>query len=116
MSNLKETLESESQHTPIDPSLDITSEHFDPLKALYADNVPIPYKKAKVYDNISKYESAVIKKKNEATTSKETSHSTNPTSILSNTQTKTNKLKTFPAPDEPFVRRFLPHQRNKAFR
>lgn len=114
MSNSKQTSESESQQSPIDPSVDITSEHFDPLKALYSENVTVPYKNAKVYDNVSKYESAVIRPKtiqNVATTSKETPHSTNSTSILSNTQTKT-----LTASDEPFARRFLPHQRKKAFR
>lgn len=88
----------------IDPSLDITSEHFDPLKALYSDNVYIPYKNAKVYDNISKFESAVMRSKtNEATTS---------TASLSNARTNTAKVNNrFRASDEPVVRRFLPHQR-----
>lgn len=108
MSNVKQKPENEGECTN-DPSTDITSELFDPLKALYSENVKIPYKNAKVYDNISKYESSVIRPKiikNEATTSNQT---TNSKSILSNTRTSMTSVS-----DEPFTRRFLPHQRMKA--
>lgn len=102
MSNPKVESEREKE---IDPSIDITSEHFDPLKALYSENVNCKYKNAKVYDNISQFESLVMRSKktgNEATTS---------TSILSNTRTNTSKVNKFSASDEPVIRRFLPHQR-----
>lgn len=108
------TADENKSEAEIDPTLDITSELFDPLKALYAENVIIPYKNAKVYDNISKYESSVLRPKsktsgNEATTSNQSTNS-----ILSNARTSTAKLNKFGASDEPVVRRFLPHQR-KAF-
>lgn len=108
----------EENKKEIDPSLDVTSEHFDPLKALYSENVYIPYKNAKVYDNISKFESLVLRpmwkttSENEATTSKQSTNSS--TSISSNTQTNTAKANKYSASDETVVRRFLPHQR-KAF-
>lgn len=104
------TAEESKSEAEIDPTLDITSELFDPLKALYAENVIIPYKNAKVYDNISKYESSVLRPKSKTSGNEATSQqSTN--SILSNTRTSRGK---FGASDEPVVRRFLPHQR-KAF-
>lgn len=98
----------------IDPTLDITSEHFDPLKALYSDEMIIPYKNAKVYDNISKYESAVRSKATKKTDNQVATTSTKSTSNLSNTRTNTAKVNKFSASDEPVIRRFLPHQR-KAF-
>ncbi|KAG4079855.1 hypothetical protein HA402_014986 [Bradysia odoriphaga] len=98
--------ENDSEETD-DPTLDITSEHFDPLKALYAKNVKVPYKNAKVYDNLSQYESAINKSK---TTGKQTTnHSTNAESAPSSSNTQT-KAKRFDVSDEPVVRRFLPHQ------
>lgn len=69
-----------------DPSLDFCSEHFNPLKALYAPNVIVPVPNARTYDNLAKYESvrrgiAVGKKVKEQT-----------------------------APSSNFERKFLPHQ------
>lgn len=42
-------------------STDVYSEKFDPLKALYSDKARIPVPEAPVFDNISKFESAVLK-------------------------------------------------------
>lgn len=39
-----------------DESLDIKSDKFDPLKALYSSKIRVPLTNVKVYDNISKYE------------------------------------------------------------
>lgn len=47
----------------IDPELDIRSERFNPLKALYSPDIPVSIENAKIYDNISQFESNVIKKK-----------------------------------------------------
>lgn len=95
------------QEKGLDPSLDITSEHFDPLKALYSENVYIPYKNAKVYDNIWKYESDVIgNKSTNNVVAKTSNQSTDSKTVLPNTQTNTARVN-----DEPVVRRFLPHQR-----
>lgn len=114
MSNIEHKSENESEQNTMDPSIDITSEHFDPLKALYSENVAIPYKNAKVYDNISKYESCVVKTKvasNEATTS----NKTDPTDSTVLPDTRTNARKTnFNVSNEPITRRFLPHQRIRA--
>lgn len=104
MSNPKTVVDTDCKKE-YDPTLDLTSEHFDPLKALYSDNVTVPYKNAPVYDNISKYYSAVHGPKR---TDNASNQSTSSTAISSNTRTKMNK---FSASDEPVVRRFLPHQR-----
>lgn len=112
MSNSKKT-ENEPQKE-YDPALDVYSEHFDPLKALYSDKFVVPCKNAKVYDNLSQFESKVMRPRpagNEATTSKQ---SQNSATISSNTRTNTTKASKFSVSDEPVVRRFLPHQR-KAF-
>lgn len=99
--------ESDSDETD-DPTLDITSEHFDPLKALYAKHVKVPYKKAKVYDNLSQYESAINRSK---TIGKQTTNqSTNSDSATTSSNTRTTARK-FGVSGEPVVRRFLPHQR-----
>lgn len=108
--------DSKASENEIDPTVDIASEHFDPLKALYSENVRIPYKNAKVYDNVSQYESKVLRPKtntaeNEASTSIQ---STSSAAIPSNVRTDSMKAKKFSVSDEPVVRRFLPHQR-KAF-
>ncbi|KAJ8667491.1 hypothetical protein QAD02_009154 [Eretmocerus hayati] len=42
-------------------STDIYSEKFDPLKALYSDQVCVPVPDAPVFDNLSKFESVVLK-------------------------------------------------------
>lgn len=79
------------------PELDIRSELFDPLKALYSNDIYIPVKNARIYDNIGKYESEMNRPKDDKT----------------NTQKADNKV----AKKNPFaeaqnsgVRRFLPHQ------
>lgn len=40
----------------IDPELDMRSEHFNPLKALYAQRTPRLVENARVYDNLAQYE------------------------------------------------------------
>ncbi|GBM07834.1 Voltage-dependent calcium channel type A subunit alpha-1 [Araneus ventricosus] len=47
----------------IPPSLDFTSELFDPYKALHSKIVPLPYPKAKTYNNIAEYYSYTFLKK-----------------------------------------------------
>lgn len=75
-----------------DPTLDISSEQFDPLKALYADNVRLPYENAKMFDNVSRFESYL--------------NAAGSTAKKDGTQPP-------PAADPPvFQRRFLPHQSN----
>lgn len=44
---------------PIDPELDILSERFNPLKALYAPSVPLPVQNAPIYNNLAHYESVM---------------------------------------------------------
>lgn len=44
---------------PIDPELDIRSEAFNPLKAIYSTKTYVPVTKAKIYDNIAKFESVM---------------------------------------------------------
>lgn len=80
---------------PIDPTLDVTSELFDPLKALYSETVHIPVKNAKVFDNISIFESYMARK----VSAKGTAAS----------KSSTSKASTSKA-ENPFERRFLPHQ------
>ena len=41
-----------------DESLDLSSDKFDPLKALYSSKVSVPVPTAPRYDNLSKYETA----------------------------------------------------------
>ena len=49
---------------PTKEEIDVTSEHFNPLKALYAtEKIIIPVPNAKVFDNLSMYESAYINKR-----------------------------------------------------
>lgn len=110
----KDNLEREKAE-PIDTSLDITSEHFDPLKALYSENLVIPYKNAKVYDNISKYESATTPQIRTTSQDSTSQRTTNPTLTLPDTQTnkvKRNRFAENRGENEPIVRRFLPHQGN----
>lgn len=102
--------DSDSDETD-DPALDVTSEHFDPLKALYAKKPKVPYKNAKVYDNLSQFESAVNRSKTFG--NQTTNQSTKSDSAQSSSNTRTT-AKNFGVSDEPVVRRFLPHQR-KAF-
>lgn len=48
----------EEDSSTSDESLDVTSEKFDPLKALYSTK-SISKKKAPVYDNVSKFEAVL---------------------------------------------------------
>lgn len=41
----------------VDPELDVTSDKFNPLKALTSPNFVLPVKKAKVFDNVAVFES-----------------------------------------------------------
>lgn len=58
-SSSRKNSKDESQSECIDPELDIRSEHFNPLKALYAPEIDIPVKNAPHYNNIAHYESAL---------------------------------------------------------
>lgn len=49
----------EPQSECIDPELDIRSEHFNPLKALYAPEIDIPIQNAQLFNNLAHYESAL---------------------------------------------------------
>ncbi|GLV31082.1 hypothetical protein CBL_12155 [Carabus blaptoides fortunei] len=71
-----------------DASLDFCSEHFNPLKALYAPNIIIPVPNARVYDNLAKYES------------------------VQRGVTVGKKVREETAPSSNFQRKFLPHQSN----
>lgn len=83
---------------PVDPTLDVTSEFFDPLKALYSNTIHIPFKNAKIFDNVSIFEATLARK----TTSKGSAASN-----LSTNKPSTSKAQTT---ENPFQRRFLPHQ------
>lgn len=76
---------------PYDATLDLRSDQFDPLKALYATSMQLPHPNATIFDNIGKFESwlnADKLKKNDGTTRPKVAEN-----------------------DEPiFERRFLPHQ------
>lgn len=84
------------QRSPLPPEIDLRSELFDPLKALYADEKYFRFKNVKVYDNIAQFESAMKgnivgkPKQGAASTSKSQSDHT--------------------VTDATRVRRFLPHQ------
>lgn len=42
-----------------DESLDVTSERFDPLKALYSSKMQLPSSNAPIYDNVTKFENVM---------------------------------------------------------
>lgn len=44
-----------------DQNLNVFSNNFDALTAIYAENVVIPWKNAPVLDNVAKYESLSVK-------------------------------------------------------
>lgn len=43
----------------IDPELDIRSEYFNPLKALYAPEIQYPIANPRLYNNVAQYEAAM---------------------------------------------------------
>lgn len=90
-----------TEEETVDSALDVTSEFFDPLKALYSKSIHIPVKNAKLYDNVSKFESALLKKaivKKGGDPDASSVH-------------KPSTSKAFrPNAENPFERRFLPHQ------
>lgn len=49
----------ESREYEIDPELDIRSEYFNPIKALYAPEIKIPVQNPRLYNNVAQYESAM---------------------------------------------------------
>lgn len=85
---------------PLDPTLDVTSKQFDPLKALYSKTKHIPVKNAKIYDNISKLQSFLARK----------ASSTETVVLLASSTSKPSTSKAATDADNPFKRRFLPHQ------
>lgn len=64
MESTKKSTSIASNRSPktLDPELDIRSERFNPLKALYSKDIQIPENSTQ-YDNIAQFESVVIKKK-----------------------------------------------------
>lgn len=49
----------DTENSSSDESLDVTSEKFNPIKALYSSGSIIPVPSAQTYDNITKYEAAI---------------------------------------------------------
>lgn len=91
MTDQEKPADKSSPSPPYDATLDLRSDQFDPLKALYATNMQLPHPNATIFDNIGKFESWLntnkLKKDGETTRPK----------VAEN--------------DEPiFERRFLPHQ------
>lgn len=76
-----------------DPSLDFSSELFDPLKALRTPGLIPPISDAKPYDNIAKYKTVYSDKSQTITVKAGTSKS---------------------EPTETYQRKWLPHQRKFA--
>lgn len=82
-----------------DPSLDITSDKFDPLRALYSNTIPST--KAKVFDNLSTIES-IIKRIG----SVEVKFDLNKKQTSAKNEKQQNEIKE----DLTIIRKFLPHQ------
>lgn len=99
--------EPKTDDEPIDPTLDVTSEHFDPLKALYAKNIKLPFEDAKVYDNINQFQSSLNKKQfqNDKKVDK-----TNKAGEMSNVAKASTSRAATEGTTKIFQRRFLPHQ------
>lgn len=57
---------SSSSEAKYDPELDIRSEFFNPLKALYSPDTPIPVKDAPIYNNVAEFES-MLRRQNAGT-------------------------------------------------
>ncbi|KAK0179743.1 hypothetical protein PV327_005465 [Microctonus hyperodae] len=49
----------DTENSSSDESLDVTSEKFNPIKALYSSCSIIPVPSAQTYDNITRYEAAI---------------------------------------------------------
>lgn len=99
--------------SPPDPTLDITSEKFDPLKALYAPNVVLPIRNAQIYDNIGKFESIVFPKtRTNPTEEKQQSKNDDnlPATGSAQSSTRVPARRVASSSDKTFERRFLPHQ------
>lgn len=101
--------------TESDPTLDITSDQFDPLKALYAPKVVLPVRDAKIYDNIGKYESVVIAKRlpDGKKQSSKLLTTANAGKSGSNVTSQISGASVVPKGENPFQRKFLPHQSKK---
>lgn len=109
----KETISDDEQ---IDPTLDVSSELFDPLKALYAKHIKLPYENAKTFDNICQFQTYLNKQNDSSAGSKNDDKNTK--------LGKTSDNKTLAKPSTSrfanvvnedgstniFQRRFLPHQ------
>lgn len=85
------------------PELDIRSELFDPLKALYSDEIYIPVRNARIYDNIGKYESEMNRPKGDGKKS-------SPRKRATTSSVDGAKKNPFEQAGSSGVRRFLPHQ------
>jgi len=46
---------SKSESSSSDETLDVTSEKFDPLKAIYSEKIKVPFPEAKSFDNLAQY-------------------------------------------------------------
>lgn len=96
-----------------DPALDVTSEKFDPLKALYASADQIkPVKNARIYDNIGKYESVLSAQKagnaTGSTTSAKQKAPSQPATSADSAVPSTSKGSV--VTEAAFQRKFEPHQ------
>lgn len=71
-----ESVDGENKKPEIDPELDIRSEHFNPLRALYAPEIFIPVKNPPLYNNLAHFESAMKRRETDSSlVSKRLSHS-----------------------------------------
>lgn len=71
-----ESVDGENKKPEIDPELDIRSEHFNPLRALYAPEIFIPVKNPPLYNNLAHFESAMKRRETDSSSvSKRHSHS-----------------------------------------
>lgn len=96
---------STSSRPLIDPELDIRSEKFNPLKALYTPYPLIPYPDVRLHDNIASFEASVKKRalvqsEHNVKINEKRRHNTHP-STSSSYEKEELTLAT---------RRFLPHQ------
>lgn len=88
---------------PTDPRLNITSEQFDPLFALYSKTMRLPFPKATLFDNLSKIEARY---KEAGTFEKRFKLKSELSTKASTSKQQDGETSNFEAPE----RRFLPHQ------
>lgn len=103
-----------------DPKLDVTSDQFDPLKALYASADSIkPVKNARLYDNVAQYERNIQLQETETSSTnasaKAPSNAERSAERPSTSTKSINKVlsKTTRDGQEQFQRKFQAHQRKR---